>query len=338
MIALSCETPGKFEFKEISLPKPTKGYALLKIKRIGICGTDYHAFEGTQPFFNYPRILGHEIAAEIIQLENEQEFRIGEKVTINPYFSCGHCIACRNAKPNCCEHISVFGVHEDGGMQEYISVPESSLIHGQDLSFDELALVEPLAIGAHGVKLSDLKAGELVLILGAGPIGLGTASLAQIAGGKVIIADYNTNRLDFCLHKLDLSHIINLSQTDMYTGLKEITGGDMPTVIIDCTGNQDAINGALKFLAHGGKLILIGLQKKEIIISHPEFHKREATMKSSRNALADDFSHVINCISKGLIHPLDFISHRVAFESLPENFEKLLNSQQSVIKALVEFD
>lgn len=338
MITLSCETPGKFEFKESTLPKPKKGYALLKIKRIGICGTDYHAFEGTQPFFNYPRILGHEIAAEIAGLEIEQEFRIGEKVTINPYFSCGQCIACRNAKPNCCEHISVFGVHEDGGMQEYISVPESALIHGQGLSFDELALVEPLAIGAHGIRLSELKIGEFVLILGAGPIGLGTASLAQIAGGEVIVADYNTNRLDFCRNQLDISHTINLSETDMYTSLKEITHGDMPTVIIDCTGNQEAINGALKFLAHGGKLILIGLQKKEINISHPEFHKREATLKSSRNALSDDFSHVINCISKGLIHPLDFISHRVAFESLPGNFEKLLNSQQSVIKAMVEFD
>lgn len=337
MITLSCETPGKFEFKEMILPGPKKGFALLKIRRIGICGTDYHAFEGTQPFFNYPRVLGHEIAAEIAHLENEQEFHIGEKVTINPYFSCGQCIACRNAKPNCCENISVFGVHEDGGMQEYISVPESSLIHGQGLSFDELALVEPLAIGAHGVKLAELKAGEFVLILGAGPIGLGTASLAQIAGGEVIVADYNTNRLDFCRSKLDVAHTINLSETDMHTRLKEITGADMPTVIIDCTGNQEAINGALKFLAHGGKLILIGLQKKEIIISHPEFHKREATLKSSRNALSDDFSHVINCFRKGWIRPLDFISHRVAFERLPENFEKLLNSQQSVIKALVEF-
>jgi len=338
MIALSCETPGKFEFKESAQPKPKQGYAVLKIKRIGICGTDYHAFEGTQPFFNYPRILGHEIAAEIIQLETEQEFHIGEKVTINPYFSCGSCIACRNAKPNCCEKISVFGVHEDGGMQEYISVPESSLIHGQGLSFDELALVEPLAIGAHGIKQSDLKTGEFVLILGAGPIGLGTASLAQIAGGNVIVADYNANRLDFCRNKLGISHTIDLSQTDMSTRLKEITGGDMPTVIIDCTGNQEAINGALKFLAHGGRLILIGLQKKEINISHPEFHKREATMKSSRNALSDDFAHVINCISNGLIRPLDFISHRVTFESLPQNFEKLLHSQQSVIKALVEFE
>lgn len=337
MITLSCETPGKFEFKEMILPGPKKGFALLKIRRIGICGTDYHAFEGTQPFFNYPRVLGHEIAAEIAHLENEQEFHIGEKVTINPYFSCGQCIACRNAKPNCCENISVFGVHEDGGMQEYVSVPESSLIHGQGLSFDELALVEPLAIGAHGVKLAELKAGEFVLILGAGPIGLGTASLAQIAGGEVIVADYNTNRLDFCRSKLDIAHTINLSETDMHTRLKEITGADMPTVIIDCTGNQEAINGALKFLAHGGKLILIGLQKKEIIISHPEFHKREATLKSSRNALSDDFSLVINCIRKGWIRPLDFISHRVAFERLPQNFEKLLNSQQSVIKALVEF-
>lgn len=338
MIALTCIEPGKLMFLEKKYPLPKKGSAILKVRRLGICGTDYHAFSGNQPFFEYPRVLGHEIAAEIVAIEENNEFKIGDYVAVYPYFSCGKCIACRSGKNNCCANISVFGVHEDGGMQEYISVPESSLFLGNGLSLDELSLVEPLAIGAHGVSLSQITMGEYVLVIGAGPIGLGAAKLAQLSGANVIVMDLNDARLKFCREKLAIQETINPANENVQQRLTEITNGDMPTVIIECSGNVNAINGAVSLLAHGGRLILIGLQKKEIIISHPEFHKREATMKSSRNASYEDFDNVIEYIQKGTLNPGDFITHKISFNDIPQAFDNLLKSQSEVIKAVIDFD
>src|ERR1700752_18740 len=173
MKTIVCKSPGLLECNSSEIPHLKKDHAIIKIKRIGICGTDLHAFEGTQPFFNYPRILGHELAAEYVS-GDAPGFKAGEPVTIIPYFNCGKCIACRSGKPNCCTSIQVCGVHVDGGMREYLVVPSYSLLHGDGLSFDELALVEPLAIGAHGVRRAAIEPGEYVLVIGAGPIGLGT--------------------------------------------------------------------------------------------------------------------------------------------------------------------
>jgi threonine dehydrogenase-like Zn-dependent dehydrogenase len=152
MKTLVCIKPGEFEYVTGEKPQLQKGHAIIKIRRIGICGTDLHAYEGTQPFFEYPRILGHELAGELVDFDEAPGFEKGEAVTFIPYFNCGKCIACRSGKPNCCSSIKVCGVHQHGGMVEYLSVPSYSLVHGEGLSFDELALVEPLAIGAHGVR------------------------------------------------------------------------------------------------------------------------------------------------------------------------------------------
>src|SRR6476659_8156967 len=184
MNTLVCTTPGVFEYTRLEKPGLTKGNAIIKIKRIGVCGTDLHAFEGTQPYLEYPRVLGHELAGQLVEFDDAPGFEKGEAVTFIPYFNCGKCIACRNGKGNCCTDIQVCGVHIDGGMTEYLSVPSYSLVKSQGLSYDELALVEPLAIGAHGVRRAAVQPGEFVLVIGAGPIGLGTMEFARIAGGN----------------------------------------------------------------------------------------------------------------------------------------------------------
>ncbi len=334
MKALFCTIPHQFDYSEIDKPLINEGETLLKIERIGICGTDLHAYEGTQPFFNYPRILGHELAATIVKTDAEG-FSDGEAVTFIPYFNCGKCIACRQEKPNCCVNIQVCGVHIDGGMREYLSVPSYSLVHGNGLSFDELALVEPLAIGAHGVRRAGIITGEYVLVVGAGPIGLGTMEFARIAGAKVIAMDINDGRLVFCQEKLNIDFVINPTKEDALEKLQEITNGDMPTVIIDATGSLKAINNAFQFLAHGGRCVMVGLQKGDISFNHPEFHKRESTLMSSRNATRADFEHVINCMKEGFINPTNYITHRVNFEEIKDNFESWLNPESGVIKAMV---
>jgi 2-desacetyl-2-hydroxyethyl bacteriochlorophyllide A dehydrogenase len=309
----------------------------LKIQRIGICGTDLHAFEGTQPFFNYPRILGHELSGDLVD-GIPQGFERGEAVTFIPYFNCGVCIACRQGKPNCCVSLNVCGVHSDGGMTEYLLVPSTSLVKSSGLFHRELALVEPLAIGAHGVRRAAVQKNEFVLVVGAGPIGLGTMEFARLAGGKVIAMDINDERLRFCREKLKVDHTINPKQTDPIGALKEITNGDMPTVVIDATGFRDAINHGFQFLAHSGRYVLIGLQKQEIVISHPEFHKREATLMSSRNATREDFEHVIQSMKNGFVNPSTYITHEVKFSELRDVFPKLLNPATGVIKAMVAMD
>jgi 2-desacetyl-2-hydroxyethyl bacteriochlorophyllide A dehydrogenase len=336
MTALVCTSPGLLEYKEINYPALLPGHAIIKIKNICICGTDLHAFEGTQPFLEYPRILGHEVSGELIDFNDSPGFEIGEKVTFIPYFNCGKCIACRAGKPNCCMNLRVCGVHIDGGLVEYLSVPSYSLIHGNGLSYPELAMIEPLAIGAHGIRRAGVKAGEFVLVIGAGPIGLGTMEFARISGGKVIGMDLNTNRLAFCKNQLGIPDVIDANSTNVSQQLLDITNGEMPSVVVDATGNQKAINTGLHYLAHGGRYILIGLQKNELIFSHPEFHKRESTLMSSRNATREDFEHVIASMKMGLIHPLLYITDQVGFYEAKQKFKFWLEPSSGVIKAKVE--
>ena len=336
MKTLVCTKPGEFNYATAEQPQLQTGRAIIKIKRIGICGTDLHAFEGTQPYFEYPRILGHELSGELIAADDAAGFKIGEVVTFIPYFSCGKCIACRKGKQNACVNMKVCGVHQDGGMVEYLSVPSSSLIHGEGLSADALALVEPLAIGAHAVRRAGITKDEFVLVVGAGPIGLGTMEFVRAAGGKVIALDTNDARLKFCKETLKVDHIINAMDADVIEQLKSITNGDMPTVVMDATGNLKAINNAFQYMSHGARYILIGLQKGEISFSHPEFHKREATLMSSRNATRADFEQVISLIKRKEIDPTVFITHRVGFDQVKDEFKGWLNPANGVIKAMVE--
>jgi 2-desacetyl-2-hydroxyethyl bacteriochlorophyllide A dehydrogenase len=334
MRTLICVTPLRFDYADAAHPVAGVGETLLMIKRIVICGTDLHAFEGTQPFFKYPRILGHELAAEIVTTD-AAGFSVGEQVSFIPYFNCGTCIACRMGKPNCCAKINVCGVHIDGGMREYLAVPSYALLHGEGLGLDELALIEPLAIGAHGVRRALVTAGEFVLVIGAGPIGLGTMEFAKITGGKVIAMDINNDRLNFCKEKLNVDFTVNPATENALEKLQTITNGDMPTVVIDATGSLKAINNAFQYLGHGGRYVLIGLQKGDISFNHPEFHKRESTLMSSRNATREDFEFVISCIKNKSIEPLKFISHRVAFNDLAIEFPSYIKPETGVIKAMV---
>ncbi|GAB3007555.1 zinc-binding alcohol dehydrogenase family protein [Niabella terrae] len=338
MKTLICTLPGSFEYAEIRKPVRKKGHAIIRVRRIGICGTDLHAFQGTQPFFSYPRILGHELSGEIADIDPVPGFKTGDKVTLLPYFSCGKCVACKRGKSNCCAKIDVFGVHIDGGMKEFISVPVGSLVKGRGLSFEELALTEPLAIGAHGVRRAGVQPGDYVLVIGAGPIGLGTMEFARIAGARVIAMDVNAQRLDFCRRHLSVFATVNAMDHDLPQQLMQLTGGDMPTAVIDATGNLRAINQGIDYLAHGGNYVLIGLQKEAFSFSHPEFHKRETTLMSSRNATREDFDHVIRCMKKGWINPATYITHTVSFDQVKAEFESWLMPETGVIKAMVQLD
>ncbi len=317
MRALICSAPGFLEYRDIEAPEMKKDHVIIRIRRTGICGTDFHAFKGNQPYFSYPRILGHELAGEL--MEEVEGFAKGEMVTFIPYFHCGQCNACLRGKTNCCVQMKVCGVHVDGGMVEYLSVPTASLIKSNGLSADELALVEPLAIGAHGIRRAAVQPEDSVLVIGAGPIGLGLAAFAKIAGAAVTVFDLNKERLAFCAENL---------------GVTVTSDPQVADVVIDATGNLSAINSGLQYLAHGGRYVLVGLQKEALSFSHPELHKREGTIMSSRNATREDFEQVTQAIRNKTINPVRFITHRVHFSELKTLME---NFPSDSIKVMVDY-
>ncbi|MGJ1205371.1 zinc-binding alcohol dehydrogenase family protein [Sphingobacterium lactis] len=336
MKTLRCENPGEMVYGEAEIPKPGKGESLLKIRKVGICGTDIHAFSGNQPFFAYPRILGHEIAADYIAGDAEG-IQVGDKVTVIPYLTKGLDIASRLGRPNCATDMQVLGVHIDGAMAEYIVVPSHAVCTSKGLSYDELVLVEPIAIGAHAIQRAGLIPSEYTLVIGAGPIGLGIISLAHIAGAKVIAMDMDDSRLAQA-RKLGASHIINPKEIDVTATLSEITNGDMPTLLFDATGNTTAINNAFQYMAHGARYILVGLQKDEIHFSHPEFHKREGTLMSSRNALAKDFEYVMDRFEEKSLQSGYFITRRVNFADAAHLFTDPERPLLKGIKTIIEFN
>ena len=338
MKALVCIKPGNLEYADLPEPVQKPGHAIVRIRNICICGTDLHAFEGTQPYFNYPRILGHELSGELVDFDFAPGFHKGDNVTFLPYINCGVCIACRTGKTNCCERLQVCGVHIDGGMVDYFSIPTRLLVSSQGLNLTELSMVEPFAIGAHGIRRADVQKDEFVLVMGAGPIGICAMEFARIRGAKIIVMDMNSFRLDFCKAKLGVPHLINARDNNILEQLKDITHGEMPTVVIDASGNLKAINQGIHYLAHGGRYILIGLQKEDFAFSHPEFHKKESTLMSSRNATREDFEIVIHGIKNNLINPLILISNRVKFREAASGFSDWLDPASKTIKVVVEND
>ncbi|MCU6707770.1 zinc-binding alcohol dehydrogenase family protein [Paenibacillus sp. J5C_2022] len=337
MRGIVCEQVNGFRMAE-DLPEPEwrDGEAIVAVKRIGICGTDLHAYKGNQPFFNYPRILGHELSGIIERIGgNDAGLREGDQVTIIPYLHCGECIACRNGKTNCCVSMRVLGVHTDGGMRERIAVPVTHLIRSEGLSLDQAALLEPLAIGAHAVRRSGLAADDTVLVVGAGPIGLGVMALAKYAGARVVAMDMNAERLAFCRSWAGVDHAINVKEQPGER-LSELTGGDYPALVFDATGNAQSMMASFGWVAHGGALIYVGLVKGELTFNDPEFHKRELTLMGSRNATKEDFDHVLGAIRAGAVDMERYITHRSSFEDMIGAFDSWLKPESGVIKAIVE--
>ncbi|TVY07793.1 zinc-binding alcohol dehydrogenase family protein [Paenibacillus cremeus] len=336
MKTIVCEEPNRFLMKDTTIPVPSAGEALIRIKRVGICGTDIHAYRGNQPYFVYPRILGHELSAEIVEIgANEQGLKPGDIVTVMPYLECGTCIACRQGKTNCCTQMSVLGVHQDGGMREYMTVRADHLLPTDGLTLDQSAIVECLSIGAHAVRRAAITPGETALVIGAGPIGLGVMKYAKLSGAKVIALDMNQERLEFCKQWAPADEVVNVTNEPLQA-IEAITGGDLPTVVLDATGNAKSMESALQYVSHGGRLIYVGLVKADISFSDPEFHKREMTMMSSRNATREDFARVIDSIRDGKVDTGAFITHRAGFDEMIDTYEQWMNPQTGVIKAVVE--
>jgi 2-desacetyl-2-hydroxyethyl bacteriochlorophyllide A dehydrogenase len=341
MKAIQLKQPGLFEQIDLHEPtKPAAGEALVRVHRVGICGTDLGGYLGKMPFYSYPRIPGHELGVEVIEVgAGVTNVKPGEHCSVEPYMNCQECFACRRGNGNCCETLQVLGVHTDGGLRPYFIVPARKLHPSSKLTLDQLALVETLGIGCHAVQRGQPQAGEFALIIGAGPIGLSVLEFVKLTGAKIIVLDLNEKRLDFCKKQMGVQHAIRFKGDGCEVKeLRDITEGALAPVVFDATGSTKSMCCAFNYVAHTGRLVFVGIVSDEIHFADPLLHRREMTLLATRNALPADFRRIIGLIEEGRIDTQPWITHRTPFAELIGHFPSYTKPETGVIKAMVEVD
>ncbi|MHC1763160.1 MAG: zinc-binding alcohol dehydrogenase family protein [Verrucomicrobiia bacterium] len=340
MKAIRLDSPRNF--RQIQLPEPAApgpDEALVRVLRVGICGTDYSGYLGKMPFFSYPRVPGHELGVEVLEVGiGVDNVRPGDRCSVEPYMNCQDCHACRGGAGNCCELLKVLGVMMDGGMCERLIVPARKLHPSNGLTFEQLALVETLAIGCHAVNRGAPRAGDHVLVIGAGPIGLAVTEFVKLAGAKTVVMDLVERRLDFVRERMGVTEVIRGTgeAADVRT-LENITSGNLAQVVIDATGNNKSMSQALQFASFTGRVVFVGITQQEVTFPHaPIMHRRELTLLASRNALPPDFDRIIDLIEKGRIDTRPWITHHAKFDEMIDVFPTWLEPGAGVIKAMVE--
>jgi 2-desacetyl-2-hydroxyethyl bacteriochlorophyllide A dehydrogenase len=334
MRTIVCVEPGKLERREMPMPDASPGLVAVDIRAIGICGTDFHILEGTHPFLAYPRVMGHELSGVVVGGAASPDLAPGTPVVINPYLSCGHCVACRKGKPNCCATLKVLGVHIDGGMCERVLMPEQNLYPAGDLSLRDAAMIEFQAIGAHAVRRSELVRGDRVLVVGAGPIGVGAAIFARLAGGEVTLMDISEGRLATLADRFGFKAGIKAGEGALGE-IDRLTGGDRYDVVFDATGSARAMEGSFAFVSSGGTLVFVGVRNADITFSDPELHRKEMTLKATRNATRADFETVMAAVRAGQV-PMDALNtHAGTLDDLPELMPGWMHAPELPLKAVV---
>ena len=339
MKAIQLEKP--LHFRQIQVPEPSRpgpGDAIIRVHRVGICGTDFSGYLGKMPFFSYPRIPGHELGIEVVEVgEGVTNVKPGDHCSVEPYINCQKCYSCERGHTNCCENHQTLGVHCDGGLRPLFTVPARKLHISRKLSYDQLALVETLAIGCHAIYRGKPQANETILVIGAGPIGLSVVEFAKLSGARTIVMDVNPQRLAFVRDNMGVQETIQAAGDDSEVkAFTELTAGKLGNVVIDATGSNRSMARSLNFVGFAGRLVYVGITTQEISFLHPLMHRREMTLLASRNALSADFARIIKLIEDGQIDTRPWISHKSAFDDMIGEFPRWLLPETGVIKAIVE--
>ncbi len=337
MMSVVCRKPGELALEERPLPERRGDEILLGIRRIGICGTDYHIYEGLHPFLQYPRIMGHELSAEVLEAPKGSRYAEGDPVVVLPYLSCGTCVACRRGKTNCCTTLQCLGVHCDGGMTERFLLTEKNLYPAEGLSLDQAAMVEFLAIGAHAVRRSRLVPGDRALVVGTGPIGIGAALFARIAGADVTLMDRLPAIVDLASSITGIGSTVIADET-AGERVAALTGGENFDVVFDATGNARAMEKSFDFAASGGTYVMVGVVKDRLSFADPEFHRKELTLCASRNATREDFDTVVGAMRAGKIPTDKLNTHTCTLDELPAFMPGWTHDRVGVVKAMVRLN
>jgi alcohol dehydrogenase len=339
MRAIQLVEPKQFRLIDVpEPPSPGPGDAVVKIVRVGICGTDYSGYLGKMPFFSYPRIPGHELGVEVVAVgAGVTNVKPGDRCAIEPYINCQTCYSCTRGFTNCCENHKTLGVHIDGGLQPLFTIPARKLHVSKILTFEQLALVETLGIGLHAVNRANPKPDETVLVIGAGPIGLSVVEFAKLAGSRIIVMDLNEQRLRFVREKMGVAETILAQggETDVAT-FTDLTAGKLGNVVVDATGSAKSMTAAMNFVGFGGRLVWVGITQDPLAFTQPLMHRREMTFLASRNARSAEFTHIIRLIEGGMLDTRPWITHRAPFEAMIGEFTNWLKPETGVVKAMVE--
>jgi alcohol dehydrogenase len=341
MKAIRLTAPQTFEKCEVEEPSsPGPGESLIRTVRMGICGTDVSCYLGKFPFFDYPRIPGHELGVEILEVgEGVKNVKPGDRCSVEPYLNCGQCHACRKGKGNCCENLKVFGVMMNGGLCERSIIRADKLHPSSQLSFEQLALVETLAIGCHASNRGNAGPEDHVLIIGAGPIGLSTLEFNRLTGATITVMDMSEDRLAFCRENYGIQNLITFKgDGSEIEHMRQITNGSLYDVVTDATGNNHSMSNALGYVAFSGALVYVGITTEQIYFPHPALHRREIDLLASRNALPEDFPEIIGLIEDGTINTDPWITHRIKMDQVIDKFESLIHPDSGVLKAIIELD
>ncbi len=337
MQAIQLEKPEHFRIIDVPEPThPAPGEAVVRVHRVGICGTDFSGYLGKMPFFSYPRIPGHELGIEVLAVGSDVEnVQVGDRCSVEPYINCRKCYSCARGHTNCCENHQTLGVHCDGGLRSLFTVPARKLHVSRTLSFEQLALVETLAIGCHAINRASPKPDEQILVIGAGPIGLSVVEFAKLSGARTIVMDINAQRLAFVRQQMGITDTILANGEELKT-FTEMTGGRLGNVVIDATGSNKSMANALNYVGFAGRLVFVGITTQEISFGHPLMHRREMTLLASRNALSADFSRIIKLIEDSKINTQPWITHRSQFTEMIAEFPTWLKPETGVVKAMVQ--
>lgn len=335
MLSVVLAAPGRLDLVERPEPAaPTRGEALVGVRRVGICGTDHHAFAGRQNFIHYPCVLGHELAVEVLDLgDGVSHVQVGDLCAVLPYVACGSCDSCRRGRTNACERLQVLGVTREGGLQERLVVPAELLFPGHGLHPDQLALVETLGIGWHAMRRARPEDGDRVLVLGAGPIGLAVAQAVREFTDRVVICDLAAERRDFAASQ---GLTIVAGGADLATMLVEQFEGRRPSLVFDATGHRTSMESALGHAASGGRVVFVGHTRGPISLDNPTFHARELEVLASRNATAEDWREVVERVRSGRLDALSWVNHRASLESIVEELPLLVEDPGAVVKTIVD--
>ncbi len=338
MKAVKITKPGEIKIDEIAMPVLKENEALLKIKYCGICGADVASYTGNQPFTTYPRIPGHEFSAEIAEIgTNDRGLKVGDIVTANPYFNCGECYSCKRGIVNACTDNQTMGVQRDGSFCEYVAMPIERIIHGKGLSAKELALIEPFSISCHALSRCEIKKGDNLLIMGAGPIGLFALIKAKSMGARVMIADLLDNRLNLA-EQYGADRIVNTKNEDLLKAAEEFTNKNLFDVTVEACGQPETFLSCIDCAATGANVILIGNGKRNTEFLHSILLKKELNVFGSRNAFTKDFDELIDLVSSGKADVLKMVSGVYPMKNATEAFQALANNDGSLAKLLIEID
>jgi 2-desacetyl-2-hydroxyethyl bacteriochlorophyllide A dehydrogenase len=339
MKAIQLEKPEHFRLIDVpEPPSPAAGDAVVKIHRVGICGTDLSGYLGKMPFFSYPRIPGHELGVEVVAVgEGVTNVKAGDRAAIEPYINCQTCYSCTRGHTNCCENHKTLGVHIDGGLTPLYTIPARKIHVSKKLTFEQLALVETLGIGLHAINRANPKPDETVLVIGAGPIGLSAIEFAKLAGSRVVVMDLNEQRLKFVREKMGVTDTIQAQglEADVKT-FTDMTAGKLGNVVVDATGSAKSMAAAYNFAGFTGRVVWVGITQDPITVTQPLMHRREISFLASRNAVAPEFTRIIRLIEAGMIDTGPWITHSVPFDAMIGEFPTWLKPETGVVKAMVE--